>query len=516
MRVFLLEHPHTAFNEVSYNGEISIDIEVDVLESEIYIGEERNPKNKANYINPVLDFKDSAYLKNGILENNTLLIVDVLKKILFDHYKNSGDGVSFSIAITEMLVSVVFELGVQDQILDLVQSHLKEEAFLNVSCEMAKADYFKALPVQSKPTILVKSIDDDLYYLYEASGVFKCVPLLGLAKDPLVGAVMDEMFKYIRQTNGHLHLDFKNERGTLYGHAEAFLKSGMPFDLGDLTLSNGISVGWQVTLANAKSIAEQASGSGLIVRQISTIALEMNEEANNLKLFYSGENIKSENFQSLFRQKVSDIEYIQDDFALDVFKLNGLEYRKVYQNNSRSGIGSSESNKKEQLKESPLRTSSPVVGDSGKKSAAPPHFTDTTAGSGIKANTPAAPPVVPNSSAAPSSPRIRGSHSKDDTKPKTGGTPPTKSRNTKSPPPPPPPPPKIRGVRSKVESKAKTGSIPPANQRNKKSPPPPPPPPPPKLKTKPPVSQAGAIKVNNGVKRPAPPPPPPPPPPKKK
>ena len=469
MRVFLLEHPHTSFNEVSYNGEISIDIEVDVLESEIYIGEERNPKNKANYINPVLDFKDSAYLKNGILENNTLLIVDVLKKILFDHYKNSGDGVSFSIAITEMLVSVVFELGVQHQILDLVQSHLKEEAFLNVSCEMAKADYFKALPVQSKPTILVKSIDDDLYYLYEASGVFKCVPLLGLAKDPLVGAVMDEMFKYIRQTNGHLNLDFKNERGTLYGHAEAFLKSGMPFDLGVLTLSNGISVDWQVTLANAKSIAEQASGSGLIVRQISTIALEMNEEANNLKLFYSGQNIKSGNFQSLFRQKVSDIEYIQDDFALDVFKLNGLEYHKVYQNNSRSGIGSSESNKKEQLKESPLRTSSQGVGDSGKKSAPSPHFTDSNS-SGIKANTPATPPAVPKPSVVPSPPRIPGGH-------------------------------------SKVETKPKTVNISPTNPRNKKSPPPPPPPPP-KLKTKPPVSQAGAIKVNNGVKRPAPPPPP--------
>ena len=73
MRLFHAEQPHYSFIDISYNQNVCIDLNVDVIGDDILIGQERNSKNRLNYINPILSAGEKTYEKNGIKELNALL-----------------------------------------------------------------------------------------------------------------------------------------------------------------------------------------------------------------------------------------------------------------------------------------------------------------------------------------------------------------------------------------------------------------------------------------------------------
>jgi len=487
MRLFHAEQPHYSFIDIPYNQNVCIDLNVDVIGDDILIGQERNSKNRLNYINPIRSAGEKTYRKNGNNELNALLFIDVVKKVLLQSHQVEKGASSFSIAITEILISVVYDLGVDKTNIDLIQSQFSEEPFRDVFHYSSTSDYYTALPQSTKPSILLKSVGQDLYYFYKASDKLKQYVLAGLAKDPLLEATVDYLFTYIERTNAHLPLDINKEFLAINEAAQSFIDSGKDFDFGSVVLSNGVTAEFQVILAECKVKAEQTSNSGLIIKKLGQISDELNLEMKDLKLFYTGTNIDSDYFKSLFAQKISDLESITGDYVIKFQQNVAREFFTSYKENTVHGGVI--------IEPSPAKIVSNAqglsTGDSKSKTIESPFLAKTTTDDSKSLRKPLPQTSQVRKKTVPSVPK------------------PLKSSKITAPPPPPPPPP----PKSKPTSKDIPKKVSPAMKERMPSPPPPPPPP---LGGKQNQKKESSSPAQAKKKRRSTPPPPPPPPPLKK
>jgi hypothetical protein len=508
MRMFLTKHPHNSFIDVDFQGVTVIDLNIEVLNGDLLLENERNLKNSKNFINPVSDLDIAAKLKGTPYKSNGQLTVALAKKILYEYYSSSGNNTSFSIAQTEMLVSVVFELGIRQEIIDSVTTEFNNESFLATYSSTSKNIYFEALPPVNKPRVLLKAVGEDIYCFYESGNILKQTSLAGLANDPLEDAVMHEIFDWVQRSNGHLHLNFDSEKSILRECARSFLKRKIDFDLNELILSNGQKVEYQLILATAKNQANSAKSSGLLMKQLVLIASELNVAPNDLKLFYSGENLYTDYFESLFREKISDVEYIGDDYLIKQYQKKALEL-----------ISDSDGNRmKTPSGPQELESTTRVSGSHGASVLPPP-----PSPSAPRAKTPALPtPPSARRSMAPPPPSPSLSRSLSPSSATI--SPPVGRPKGPPPPPPPPPPPKAKipspppGSESTMSTPAnKMGPISAQPVKSGKLPPPPPPPkakipsPPPGSKStmSTPANKMGPISAQPVKSGKLPPPPPP-------
>ena len=489
MRLFLAEQPHYSFIDIEYNDKVVIDLEMDIIGDDILIGEERNSKNRSNYINPILS-----------AELNSSLFVGAVRKILSQLHDRDSRSTSFAIAMSEMLVSVVFELGIEYKSIETLKTHLRQEVFLDVHFHVSKSDNYLALPKSSKPLVLVKSIGEDLHYFYKQKDDLKQIVLPGLAKDPLLEVIINEIFKYIVQTNAHLQLDLKNEYDTIRYEALTIIANPSNISFGELLLSNGTTAEYRVILTQCKNKAEQSSNSGLIIRQITDIAEEIATEEKNIRLYYTGTNINNDNFKSLFAQKISDVLNVPDDYLLEFQQNVAKEWFSTYKRKPTSGGIVIEPNATNDIKHNPERESAPKKLTEVIKSSP---LTNPKVISTTNPRSPLSTPEGNRKSGIPSAPK------------------PMKSVKKMAPPPPPPrvkqttsntskpssPPKKVRLSPTLPPPRGIQSTSKPSSPPNKVRLSPPPPPPPPRGKQ----STSNTSKPSNPPNKLRSPPPPPPP-----
>ena len=499
MRLFHKGQSHDGFEAVEYLGQTTLELAFEVSGSEILIGQERNPSNRLNFINPLSEVPDQV--RSGMLNglSSLDLMVAAVKKVLTAYHFSLDDSTNFQTKIPRSLLCVMFELGIEQGILKAFEKRISMEPFAGVVCINDNNSYFDALPTDYNPKILIKSVGSDLYYFYESSKKIKQRQLAAVAFNPLIEVVAEEIYNYIVKTNAYLSFNYSEEVDNFIHEAQKIVETNKPVYFGDIKLSNGQNYEYDITLARCKTRAEGGNESALIIREIISICFEIGIEEKDVHVYYSGQNISNDYFDKFFSNNLTGTHRLDDYFTLTL-QLT-LAEQKLSELITRAKSNDSENINAE------INFAESAQVPNGKTNARTSKAPAVAPGALSPSNQPILPPIVhPHSSHAKPS-----SHTEDATSNKKPIPTPPKVGSAKKPPPPPPPPPLPRKGSSSTHSQVGAASpkiLPP--KPKKQMAPPPPPPHRGSLVSSGKNVPGSLSKVSASVKRQTPPPPPPP------
>ena len=475
MRLFHKGQSHHSFIDILYKGQNVIDLEFDVTDIDVLLGSERNENNHANYCNPLSNLQAETHFRNGSIVKNIDLLIEGINKILGAHFSQLDANKNYASIIARTQLCAIYETGVTPQQIKFIDNQLSSESFAEFVSFSATEEYFNSLPNRDENTILLKSVDRDLYLFYRKTKI-EVDNLPGVAINPEVEIIAREIFNHINRANSHLFFDLEKEIKILISEAKRVLNWHHPTVLQSIRLSSGRTFDYEVELAQCRRKANQMTQSGLIIKAVDSIIKESSVRHELASIYYTGENIDNEYFKGLLTNTYNKVTLLKEEYSLEALmesarkKLASINSM-LTENRVKPTINETPPvSKHEKYQDVELSQSSP---------SKPPVVENTS----LTSPPPSPKQVEITLSPAPLPPPPIGK-----TKPKT-----TTTTKKKVPPPPPAPP---KGPMSAKKNVAASGK--------KKAPPPPPPAPP-----KGPTSAKKKVAAS-GKKKMAPPPPPPP------